>query len=285
MRTAAFPFGVLGDCIGDWRVAAVGRLGANRCCPGVVEAGRVFVFGGGESVEERPRGLRTGMAECEETDRRVRTGVGGALLCEDGVVRDNGLKLWPITVSRRLVEMFHRGLVDAGLSEAGVEERNERVGVLDEARDGDSKREAVNDFRVMALELLMGTLEYRRVAGSEDLELVLPCRDFLPEADAPGSLPFRLIMIDDAGELFGVSMALPVNECSVRVDRTVETESRSFLLAVKSSKMVSMSWISFSRSVTFCLTSCWILRISPFNVDRFLISMSINSSTLFMEGG
>lgn len=50
-----FLAGVEGDCMG----LAKGRR--RVCCPGVVDPGRMA--GGGDRVEPRPRGLRTGMAE------------------------------------------------------------------------------------------------------------------------------------------------------------------------------------------------------------------------------
>lgn len=57
---------------------------------------------------------------------------------------------------------FHRGLADA-VSEPGVDDRADRVGVLVMAREGcaedkESKRDAVNDF-CEAVPLAMGRLE------------------------------------------------------------------------------------------------------------------------------
>lgn len=132
-----------------------------------------------------------------------------------------------------------------------------------------------------------GRLDKRRLADKEDFALdVLGWRDFFPTGVMrPYSLLLRLMMTLEAGELFGVSKAEPVNDASVRVDRTVETESRSFRVAVTSSRTISISFIWISKSETFCLTSCWMRRISPLTVDRCFISMSIKSRTRFIEGG
>lgn len=100
----------------------------------MVEEGRTRVEAdGGESSEVRLNGLGTGMAECEETDRRVRGGV--SLRCGDGVVAERGLKLCPIMVSFKFVEVFHRGF-GSDLSDRGVVERTEGRSVRTNARWG-----------------------------------------------------------------------------------------------------------------------------------------------------
>lgn len=134
------------------------------------------------------------------------------------------------------------------------------------------------------LGVLSGTLEYRRLSRTGVLvDDVLDWRGFLAAAATLlCSLLLRLITTLDAGELLGVSTA---DDASVRADSTVETESRSLRDAVNSSKMASMSLMTLSRSTNFWRTSCWILRISPFTVDRCFISMSMSSRTRFMEGG
>ena len=107
------------------------------CCDGVVEEGRTRVeAAGGEFSEVRLNGLGTGIAECEETDRRVRGGV--SLRWGDGVVAERGLKLCPMTVSFKFVEAFHRGFI-SDLSDRGVVERTEDLGVFELARDGEEK--------------------------------------------------------------------------------------------------------------------------------------------------
>jgi hypothetical protein len=154
-----------------------------------------------------------------------------------------------------LVLPFH-----LGLSEDGVAERSCRVGVTDMDRGvcagvaRDSRRAVVMDFRPVAI----GRLDSRRLADSEDLVLeVLGWRDFFPTGVImPYSLLLRLMMTLEAGELLGVSIADPVSDASVRDDRTVDTESRSFRVAATSSMIMSISLISISRSETFCLTSC-----------------------------
>jgi hypothetical protein len=104
----------------------------------------------------------------------------------------------------------------------------------------------------------VGRLEYLRVVGIDDFALgALGWRDFFPAGVVvPNSLLLRLMMMEDAGELLGVSRAEPASDCSVRVERTVETESRSLRVDETSSAMMSISLISCSRSKTFCLTSC-----------------------------
>ena len=68
------------------------------------------------------------------------------------MVKDRGLKLCPMIVSRMCVLAFHRGLVE-DLSDPGVDEQTERVGVPAVAREGvmdegmDSRRDAVSDLR------------------------------------------------------------------------------------------------------------------------------------------
>lgn len=152
----------IADCLragveGAWRVLAVGRF---AWLAGVVEAG--LASGGGDSADERLNGLRTGIAECDDTDLSERAGVFGSFLCGDGVVSDRGLKLCPTTVSRIFVDEFHRGLVEF-LSDPGVVERTERVGVLDIALDGsgeaiDWSRDVVSDLRGR-VEEVVGRLE------------------------------------------------------------------------------------------------------------------------------
>jgi hypothetical protein len=242
--------------------------------------------GGGERAEERLKGLLRGMDARLAEPRRNRSGDSASLRNGEGVVRVKGLKLCPTTVSRICVSEFQRGL-GPGLS-VGVFARAWLAAVPDMAREGvKSKRAAGSDLCGTAL-VLWGTLEYRRLAGTEGFEVAaLDCRDFLPTGviAAPCPLLLRLITTLEAGELPGVSRADCRNEASVRVDTTVETESRSLRDAVKSSRMASMFPVTVSRSVTFALTSCCIRKISPLTVDLCFISMSINSSTRFIDGG
>ena len=87
--------------------------------------------------------------------------------------------------------------------------------------------------------------------GTEDWVLdELGWRDFLPTGVTYSPL-LRLMMTDDAGELLGVSSADPVNEASVRADRTVDTESRSVRVVLSSPRIRSTSLVSSSRSETF----------------------------------
>lgn len=193
-----------------------------------------------------------------------------------------GLKLCPTTVSFIFVLEFHRGLF-AGLSDVGVVSRVVRIG--DTMREGTGGRRAVDGSDLRGAGLVpTGKLEYRRFGGWE--AVLGGWRIFFPaNVLVSCSLLLRLMMILEAGELFGVSTAEPDNEASVRVDSTVDTESRSLREALKSSRTASMSVISVSRWDTFCLTSCWMRRISPLTVDLCFISMSISSSTRFIDGG
>jgi hypothetical protein len=146
-RMGSLPFaGVVGDFIGlaNGRfdccgVVEAGRLGVccmgvvdagRRCgwCEGVVEAGRME--GDGDRAE-RLKGLRTGSEDWLDK-RLIDRGDSFPLLYGEGVVSDNGLKLWPTTVSRMFTLEFQRGLT-AGLSDLGV---MERVGVAVRAREG-----------------------------------------------------------------------------------------------------------------------------------------------------
>jgi hypothetical protein len=142
--------GVAGDCIGLAAkgrldccegVVDVGRAGEGgegtierrlACCEGVVDAGRVT--GGGERAE-RLNGLRTVLFNVlprldwvlnEEGDLSVPLRYG------EGVVRVNGLKLCPTTVSRMLTLEFQRGLT-AGRSVLG---ECDGVGVSTMEREG-----------------------------------------------------------------------------------------------------------------------------------------------------
>ena len=141
-------------------------------------------------------------------------------------------------MSRMLVLAFHLGLL-AGRSVAGVEERVVRIGVLAICRETVGSRYVEGkDLRVV-LPGTMGKLEYLRLGGADDLVVeVLDWSDFLPAGvTVPYSLPLRLITTLEAGELPGVSA---MEEASVRADRTVETESRSFRDAVTSSRTASI---------------------------------------------
>lgn len=137
-RIGSLPLaGVDGDCIGLARGrfdCCIGVVEAGRlvCCSGVVEAGRRGawcegvveagrVVGGGDRAE-RLNGLRTGIDEPLDMRLMERGVVSVPLRYGDGVVRVNGLKLWPTTVSRMLTLEFQRGLT-AGLSDLGVTDR------------------------------------------------------------------------------------------------------------------------------------------------------------------
>jgi hypothetical protein len=166
----------------------------------------------------------------------------------------------------------------------GVFARAVLAAVPDVAREGVKFKRADG---VVLREVILapcGTLEYRRLAGTEDFVVArLDWRDF--GVMAALALLLRLMTTLEAGELFGVSTADGGNEASVRADSTVEMESRSLREDMKSSRMVSMFPVTVSRSSTFDLTSCCIRRISPLTVDLCFISMSINSSTRLIDGG
>jgi hypothetical protein len=191
-----------------------------------------------------------------------------------------------MTVSRRWVSEFQRGL-GPDLS-VGVLARPALAAVPDMAREG-VKSKRVEDVALREDTLVLwGTLEYRRLAGTEDFEVAtLDCRDFWPTGviAGPCALPFRLMTALEAGELLGVSTTDGGNEASVWADSTVEMESRSFRVAWKSSRMVSIFPVTVSKSSTFDLTSCCMRKISPLTVDLCFISMSINSSTRLIDGG
>jgi hypothetical protein len=99
-------------------------------------------------------------------------------------------------------------------------------------------------FRPLLL-VAIGRPDKRRFGVKEDFVLdVLGWRDFVPTGVMrPYSLLLRLMMTLEAGELFGVSKAELVSDASVRADRTVDTESRSFRVAVNSSMTMSVSFI------------------------------------------
>lgn len=69
-----------------------------RCCPGVVDAERLDV--GGAVVDERLNGLLRGMDERLAEPFRDPSGESVSFRKGEGVVRDDGLKLCPTTVSR-----------------------------------------------------------------------------------------------------------------------------------------------------------------------------------------
>lgn len=137
--------GVAGAC----SALATGRLIEDLAGVAVAE----WMDGGGESIEERPRGLLTGIDDCPET---LLNGVAEA-----------GLWWCPTMVSRMLVLAFHRGLF-AGRSVAGVDERVVLVGVLAIVRAMVGSRYVeCNDLRVV-LPGMTGKLEYRRFGGADD---------------------------------------------------------------------------------------------------------------------
>lgn len=141
--------GLLSGVAGACSALATGRLIEDLV--GVAVAERTD--GGGESIEERPRGLLTGIDDCPET-----------LL--NGVA-ETGLWWCPTIVSRMLVLAFHRGLF-VGRSVAGVDERDVLVGVLAIVRAMVGSRYVEdNDLRVV-LPGTTGKLEYRRFGGADD---------------------------------------------------------------------------------------------------------------------
>ena len=146
---------------------ARGRDG--RCRDGLVDVERADTAG--ERPAERPKGLLTGIDERLAAELRPDAfGVSLSFRNGDGVVRLNGLKLCPMTVSRKCVSEFQRGL-GAGLS-VGVFARAWLDAVPDMAREGVKfKRAEGRDFRGRAL-VLCGMLEYRRLTGTADLDVV-----------------------------------------------------------------------------------------------------------------
>lgn len=150
---------------GEFDELANDRVG--RCCPGVVDAERPDTEG--ERAEERLNGLLRGMEERLAEPLREPSGESVSFRKGEGVVRVNGLKLCPTTVSRRCVSEFQRGL-GPGLS-VGVFERAWLAAVPDMAREGvKSKRAEVIDLRETTLSP-WGMLEYRRLEGADNFEL------------------------------------------------------------------------------------------------------------------
>ena len=80
---------------------------AERCCPGVVDGERLDAVG--ERAEERLNGLLRGIDERLAEPNRDPSG-DSSFRNGEGVVRVNGLKLCPTTVSRMCVSEFQRGL-------------------------------------------------------------------------------------------------------------------------------------------------------------------------------
>ena len=102
-RIGSFPFaGVAGDDTG------LARVLARRCWAGLADAERVD--GGGERAEERLNGLLTGIDERLVEEPRLDLSGVSPFRNGEGVVRLNGLKLCPTTVSRKWVSEFQRGL-------------------------------------------------------------------------------------------------------------------------------------------------------------------------------
>lgn len=100
----------------------------------------------GERAAERPKGLFTGIDERLATELRPdEFGVGLSFRNGEGEVRLSGLKLCPMTVSRKCVSEFQRGL-GCGFS-VGVFARAWLDAVPDMAREGAKfKRAEGRDF-------------------------------------------------------------------------------------------------------------------------------------------
>lgn len=152
--------GVSGVSIG------LARSRPGRCKAGLVDVDLADIAG--ERFEERPNGLLTGMDVRLEELRADPLGVSLSFRNGDGVLRDNGLKLCPMIVSRRCVSEFQRGL-GPGLS-VGVFTRAWLANVPAVAREGvKSRRDEGRDLRGGAA-VLCGMLEYRRFAGITGLD-------------------------------------------------------------------------------------------------------------------
>lgn len=152
--------GVAGERIG----LAKDRTGR---CAGVVDP-EERADGGEERAEDRLKGLLTGIDERLPVLRR-NSGRSPSFRNGEGVVRVNGLKLCPTTVSRICVSEFQRGF-GPGRS-VGVFARAWLAAVPAIARDGVKSKRADDpkDLRGAAL-VLRGTLEYRRLAGNAGFE-------------------------------------------------------------------------------------------------------------------
>ena len=134
-----------------------------------------------------------------------------------------------------------------------------------------------------------GRLEYRRMFKA-DLAVVLPTElSRLLEVpifgvDAP-RMPFPdIIIIEDVGELPGVSAVLPVAGLSTVI--MLDTESRSCwpLLILVSSSTESITLMLALRASTLILMSASNLTISPFTVSLSLIPFCMMDMTRSTAG-
>ena len=78
------------------------------------------------------------------------------------------------------------------------------------------------------------------------------------------------ITTDEAGELPGVSMALPVAERSIVMMLEIESLSCAFRFAFISSMALSMAFILSVKALALVLMSVWSLIISPLTVNLSL---------------
>lgn len=204
----------------------------------VVRDGVVLLSGGGDEVLSRPSGDRRGILDSEALDRLEResvgVGVGVLRACGLGVVRLRGLKLWPMIVSLVFTLEFHLGLPFGFVFIVGRGSRFP-VGVAEPCLgDGDARPVGaaiidirdVRPFRGTLPEPTEGMLELRARPGWGRLLLLLDRNlPFFRGVAGSNSLLIPVITTDEAGELPGVSLRLPI------VDRSFETilemESRS----------------------------------------------------------
>lgn len=220
-------------------------------------------FGAGELDVARLRGLGMPRESMDAPDRGV-----GSFRYEEGVVQERGLKWWPTTKSIVLALEFHRGLLLTGVA-AGLCGRLAGVGVaVDRRIPGEGEAVLVecaderDDFRGC------GTPEYRLLVVGRGAVLPRFLLEDIPGVDGSGLPP--VMTTDEAGELPGVSTALPVADLSVVMMLEIESLSCAFRFAFISSIALSIESIRSVNALAFALISVCSLMISPFTVNLSL---------------
>lgn len=220
---------------------------------------------------------------------------------------ERGLKLCPTSRSFVFALLFQRGLLDVGAGAGRRDTRVAGVGVVvgtllwlavvvgDGIEDTDAR--GIDDFRTLKFDddddVGCGSPDNRRafvlvvVVDRAVLPTELPRRLELPTfgvVEEPRTVPLPPMMTEDAGELPGVAMALPVAGLSIVMILEMESRSCWLLLMGVSSSNPSITFMLALSASTLDFMSESNVRISPLTVRRSLTPFWMIDNTRSMAG-